>query len=217
MSTKYLKFTSGVAAAFVFAALSTAALAQSGGGTATPATCATAASAVTALNLEQVLSLSNVLATVGPPPPVGVVNGTQEIHQSFVFDAQSSTLNITTFLAPKGAAIPTNPVTITAANTLQLSTVRINQIVAGTTPSPSLMMLGTLISGPPGGFPSSIGTPVVITMGYSTALGFSYFNVVNNFALIVAGQVVSWSPTATGIFTVGYPPKGTVAAYCTGS
>ena len=201
---------------FAFAALSTTALAQSSGGTAT-STCAVAASTVTAMALEQVITFNNVLATVGPPPPVGVVNGTQEIHQSFVLDPQSATIHATTFLVPKGAPSPTDPRTITQANTLQVSTIKVSEILSGTNPAPSLMIVGTLISSPPGGFPSTVGTPVVITMGYATGLGFSYFNVVNNVGLIVAGQVVSWSPTAIGTFSVGYPPAGTVSAYCTGS
>lgn len=204
--------SNGFALVLAFAALSATALAQ----TTTPPACAAPATAATALNIEQVLNLSNgVLATQAPPAPTGVVNGTQEIHQSFVLDPGSATISALTFLVAKGSPTPTNLSTITAANTLQVGTYKVNQIMAGTTPAPSLMVLATTVNGPPGGFPSSVGTPVVLTMGY-TPVANSGANTINNFALVVAGQVVAWSPAASGTLTLGYPPAGTVPAYCTG-
>jgi len=205
-------FESSIAVVFVFAALSATALAQS----TTPPVCPAPATAVTALNIEQVLNLSaGVLATQAPPAPMGVVNGTQEIHQSFVLDPNSATISALTFLVPKGSPTPTNVSTLTPANTLQVSTFRIDRLMAGTSPVPSLMILGTTVNSPPGGFPSSVGTPVVLTMGYSPVANTAT-NTINNFALVVAGQVVAWSPSATGTLTLGYPPSGTVPAYCTG-
>jgi hypothetical protein len=211
MSNKYLKFRNGFALVFSLVALSPAVFAQ---GT---SSCLPSASAVNGLSLEQVLNLTNVLSVQVAPAPPGVLNGTQEIHQSFVLDPLSATVQITTFFVAKGSPVPTPTTAITAANTLQLSTIKVNQILAGSNPAPSLMLVGTIVNSPPGGFPSSVGTPAVITMGYVSpgiSNRLSYLNQVNNFALIVAGQVIAWSSTASGSLSVGYPPSGSVSAYC---
>lgn len=210
MPIKHLKFRNLIAIVFAFAGLSVTALAQ---GT----KCLPPASALTGLTLEQVLDFNNnVLATAGPPAPPGVLNGTQEIHQRFVLNPGNATISAFTFLVPKGSPARTDLGTVTAANTLQVATILVDQIQTGSTPELSLMIIGTLINSPPGGFPSSVGTPVILTMGY-VSLGFANWNQINDFALVVAGQVVSWSPTATGILSLGYPPHGTVTEYCGGA
>lgn len=210
MSNKYPKYRSELVALLVFAAISVTAQAQDTG------TCVAAASAVNAMSLEQVLDFTKVLSVQVPPAPPGVLDGSLEIHQSFVLDPQSATVKVTTFFVPKGSPMPTRPEAITVANTLQVSTIRIDHILSGSRPALSLLLAGTLINSPPGGFPSSVGTPAVITMGY-TIQASTNSNIVNNFALIVAGQVIAWSTTATGNLDLGYPPSGSVAPYCGGS
>jgi hypothetical protein len=79
---------------------------------------------------------------------------------------------------------------------------QVKQVLAGCNPTPSLMLVGTNISAPAGGFPSTVGTPVAISLGYSDAPE----PVVNNVALIVSGQVISWTAGAAGWVKVGYPP-----------
>jgi len=206
MQIKHLKFRNATAILVALAGLSTSALAQE-------TKCLPPASALTGLILEQVLDFNGVLATAVPPVPPGLLNGTQEIHQRFVLDPGSATISAFTFLVPKGSPARTDLSTVTPENTLQVSTILVEQIQTGSTPALSLMIVGTIINGPPGGFPSSVGTPVVLTMGY-VSLGFADWNQINDFALVVAGQVVSWSPTATGSVSLGYPPHGTVTAYC---
>ena len=176
MPNKYPKYRIELAALIVYAALSVTAQAQDTG------TCVAAASAVNAMSLEQVLDFTKVLSVQVAPAPPGVLDGSLEIHQSFVLDPQSGTVKVSTFFVPKGSPMPTRPEAITAANTLQLSTIRIDHILSGYTNQAS-----------------------------------TNSNVVNNFALIVAGQVVAWSTTATGNLDLGYPPSGSVAPYCGGS
>jgi hypothetical protein len=211
MPNKYLKFRNGLAVVLSLAALSPAVFAQGTSG------CVAPPSAINGMSLEQVLSLTNVLSVQAAPAPPGVLNGTQEIHQSFVLDPLNATVQITTFFVAKGSPVPTPPTAITAANTLQLSTVQVNQIMAGSNPAPSLIIVGTAINSPPGGFPSHVGGPVVITMGYvspGTTDRLAIVNQVNNFALVSAGQVIAWTATATGTLSLGYPPSGSVSAYC---
>jgi len=208
MLNKYLRVRNGLALVCVTVAFSSAAFAQTTG------SCPQLPSAVAAMSLEQVINPAvDVLSTQAVPPlPPGV-----EIHQSFVLDPLSLTVSGVTFVVPTGSPVPTPPSAITAANTLQSTTIQINQILTGSNPAPSLMLVGVTVSGPPGGFPSSVGTPTIITMGYvqgSVTDRLTIVRQVNNLALIVAGEVISWAPTATGSLTLGFPPVGSKTAYC---
>ena len=68
------------------------------------------------MHLEQTPSLNTVLSTRPAPAPPGVVAGTQQIRQAFVYDRTSSTVGITTFVVSTGSVTPYERQAVLSAN-----------------------------------------------------------------------------------------------------
>jgi hypothetical protein len=110
----------------------------------------------------------------------------------------------TVFLVPAGSTIPTNIQNIGPTNTIEAATIKVSQILTSCTPTPSVLIVGTIVSNPAGIFPSAAGAPVAISVGYTTDNPPK----VNNVVVVVAGQVVTYSAGATGAFGVTTPSGG---------
>ena len=179
-------------------------------------TCTTAPTGISTFNIERTVPLSNVLTTLTPNAPANVLAaiaaGAQEIHEQLIYNPGLGYVTVTTFLVAPGSPTPTPPGSITPQNTLQSITVQISQVLTSCKPTPSLLMVGTVINSPASGvYGSLVGAPVAISAGYTTDTPPK----INNVAVVVAGQVLDYSTAATGSLTfpaVTVVPPGSTGA-----
>jgi hypothetical protein len=175
-------------------------------------TCSTPPSGLTTLNIERAATLSDILTTLTPNLPANVLasiaGGAQEIREIFVYNSQQGTVTSTVFLVAAGAPLPT-PNFNFQTGVIQSTTIKISQILTGCSPTPSLLLIGT-VSGSPGigAFGNLNGAPAAISIGYTTDTPPK----INNVAEVIAGVVNAWSAAGSG--TVVFPivpvtPPGT--------
>jgi hypothetical protein len=168
------------------------------------ATCTTAPLTLSNLSIERVLTLNNLLTTLTPNVPASVLaaiaGGAVEIRERLIFDPQFNTLTSTIFTVAPGSPATTPLTTNIVGSTLSFDTISINSIFTSCSPTPSVLIVGTITSafarGPFGNF---TGAPAAVSIGYTTANP----PVINNIAEVVAGQVLAFSATATG--TISFP------------
>ena len=199
-----MKFWNGMGACFAAIALSMMAGAQT---TSTaPATCTTAPTSLTALAIERVVPLANVLTTLTPNAPAnvlaGIAGGALEIHETLGYNAQINTVTSIVFVVPAGSPLPTPAGGITAQNVVQLTTIGITQWFFSCSPTPSVLLVGTVAGGPPGAYGSFIGANAAISLGYTTATPPA----INNVAVVVSGVALEYSASAVGTLT--FPSAG---------
>lgn len=194
-----MKFRNGMGACFAAMALSMMAGAQT---TSTaPATCTTAPASLTALNIERVVPLANVLTTLTPNAPAnvlaGIAGGALEIHETLGYNPQINTVTSTVFVVPAGSPLPTPAGGITAQNVVQSTTINITNSFFSCSPTPSLLLVGTVAGSPPGAYGSFVGAPAAISIGYTTDTP----PLINNVAVVISGIAVEYSASAVGTLT----------------
>jgi hypothetical protein len=192
-----MKFWNGMGACFAAIALSMMAGAQ----TTAPATCTTAPTSLTALDIERVVPLANVLTTLTPNAPAnvlaGIAGGALEIHETLGYNAQLNAVTSTVFVVPAGSPLPTPAGGITAQNVVQLTTINITNSFFSCSPTPSVLLVGTVAGGPTGVYGSFVGAPAAVSIGYTTATPPA----INNVAVVISGVAVEYSTSAVGILT----------------
>jgi hypothetical protein len=183
--------------------------------TPTPAaTCTTAPTGLTTLNFERAATLADILSTHTPNLPANVLasitGGAQEIREIFIYNPQQGTVTSTVFLVAAGAPLPT-PNFNFQTGVIQTVTTKISLILTGCNPVPSLMLVGTVSdSSASGAFGNVNGSPVAISIGYTTDTPPA----INNVAEVLAGLVVAYSAGGTG--TVTFPAVPVVPPGSTG-
>jgi hypothetical protein len=169
---------------------------------------------LTTLNFERAATLSDILTTLTPNLAANVLasiaGGAQEIREIFIYNSQQGTVTSTVFLVASGAALPT-PNFNFQTGVIQTTTTKISLILAGCNPVPSLMLVGTVsASSASGAFGNVNGSPVSISIGYTTDTPPK----INNVAEVIAGIVVAYSAAGTG--TVTFPAVTVVPPGSTG-
>lgn len=167
------------------------------------ATCTTAPTGLTTLNFERQATLADILTTQTPNIPANVLasitGGAQEIREIFIYNPQRGTVTSTVFLVQAGAPLPT-PNFNFQTGVIQTTTTNISLILTGCNPVPSLLLVGTVSdSSASGAFGNINGTPVAISIGYTTDNPPK----INNVAEVIAGIAVAYSAAGTG--TVTFP------------
>lgn len=181
----------------------------------TPATtCTTAPTGLTTLNFERAATLSDILTTVTPNLPANVLGsiagGAQEIREIFIYNPQQGTVTSTVFLVAAGSPLPT-PNFNFQTGVIQTVTTKISLILTGCNPVPSLLLVGTVSdSSASGAFGNVNGSPVAISIGYTTDTPPK----INNVAEVIAGIAVAYSASGTG--TVTFPAVPVVPPGSTG-
>jgi hypothetical protein len=180
----------------------------------TAATCTTAPTGLTTLNFERAATLSDILTTLTPNLAANVLasiaGGAQEIREIFIYNPQQGTVTSTVFLVASGAPLPT-PNFNFQTGVIQTTTTKISLILAGCNPVPSLLLVGTAsASSASGAFGNVNGSPVAISIGYTTDTPPK----INNVAEVIAGIVVAYSAAGTG--TVTFPVVPVVPPGSTG-
>jgi len=181
----------------------------------TAATCTTAPTGLTTLNFERAATLSDILTTLTPNLAgnvlASIAGGAQVIREIFIYNSQLGTVTSTVFLVAADAPLPT-PNFDFQTGVIQTTTTKISMILAGCNPVPSLMLVGTVSeSSAAGAFGDVNGSPVSISIGYTTATPPT----INNVAEVIAGVVVAYSASGTG--TVTFPAVAVVPPGSTGA
>jgi len=167
----------------------------------TASTCTTAPTTLSALNFERQLTLTDLLTTLTPNLPANelasITGGAQEIREILIYNPQQGTVTSTVFLVAAGAPLPT-PNFNFQTGVIQTTTLKISQILTSCSPTPSLLIVGTLSnSSATGAFGNLNGAPAAISLGYTTATP----PVINNVVEVVAGSVIAYSAAGTGTLT----------------
>jgi hypothetical protein len=169
------------------------------------------AQTLTALQIERVLTLAGLVANtnIAPNPKVvtpdilaAITGGALEIRERLFYDPVAQTVTSTTFLVPAGAPIPTPlPVDITR-QTIALFVIAVGKPVFSSSPGPSILLTGTVISNPNGTpFGNYVGASAVVSTGYTTDTPPKLSNVV----CLIAGATVAYSSSAVGTLTITQP------------
>ena len=169
-------------------------------------TCTTPPTGLTALNFERAVTLSNILTTLTPNLPANdlasITGGAQEIREILIYNPQQGTVTSTVFLVAAGAPLPT-PNFNFQTGVIQSTTITISQILAGCSPTPSVLIVGTVTnSSATGVYGSLTGSPAAISIGYSTATP----PVISDVIEVIAGQVAVYSASGTGTLTFPASP-----------
>jgi hypothetical protein len=169
--------------------------------TTTSSTCTTAPTGLTALNFERAITLTDILTTLTPNLPANelasIAAGAQEIREILVYNPQAGTLTSTVFLVAAGAPLPT-PNFNFQTGVIQSTTISVSQILTSCTPSPSLLIIGTVSQSTATGIYGSLtGAPAAVSIGYTTATPPAIANI----AEVLAGVVVDYSAAGTGTLT----------------
>lgn len=189
-------------------ALSVAALSQTT--PTTPATCTTPPATVTAFDIERKPSLSGFLTTqaISVPPEflAALTSGAVELREKMIYNSQLGTITFTVFAVPGGTPIPT-PNFDFRTGVAQTATMKVNEIITGCSPFPSITFIGKIIDSAPN--PSLYGVGLtgatsIVSVGYTLDTPPK----INNVAGTIAGLAVAWSADAVGTLTFPPPPAG---------
>jgi hypothetical protein len=174
----------------------------------TPATCTTPPTGLTALNIERALPLSGQLSTFTPNAPASLLaaifGGALEIREITIYNPQLGTVTLTAFTVAAGSPLPTPNFDFTTG-VLQVTTFKLSQILTSCSPSPSVLLVGTVTSQTPanGLFGNYTGATAALSFGYTTDNPPKINNVIGG----IAGVAMAWSASATGTLT--FPPAPT--------
>jgi len=180
----------------------------------TSSTCTTAPPGLTTLDIERAVTLSEIATTLTPNIPANVLaaitGGAQEIREIFLYNSQLGTVTSTVFLVAAGAPLPT-PNFNFQTGVIQSTTIKVSQILTSCSPTPSLMLVGTVNSSSATGVYGSLnGAPAAVSIGYTTDTPPK----INNVVEVIAGSVAVFSPSAAG--TVTFPAVPVVPPGSTG-
>jgi hypothetical protein len=163
--------------------------------------------AVQSFSIENTVSLDDIGATTtaqfNPAVLTAIQGGALQLRQSVRFDPAAMTLTVNQFTTQPGAPLPT-PSTASLGNDL-LSTyvIRVDRIYTATTPSPSVMFVGTVTANSPQSPHGNLtGAPAAVSVGYTTATP----QTLNNAVALIAGRVVTFSGATTGTLTFPQTP-----------
>jgi hypothetical protein len=181
----------------------------------TPATCTTPPTGLTAFDIERTLTANGALTTLTPNVPANVLaavtSGAQEVREHLTYNPQLGTVTSTVFLVAPGSPTPTPPNT-SSASAIQNTTIKVSQILTSCSPTPSLLLVGTIITSPASGlYGSLLGAPAVVSIGYTT----DNPPAINNVVVMAAGLILEYSTAATGTLTfpsVTVVPPGSTGA-----
>lgn len=174
------------------------------GGGATTATCTTAPTNLVAMNIERTLNLATSNTTLTPNIPASVASaissGALEAREQLTFDSAANTVLVQQFTAQPGSPSPTPASGINGSSILTRATVKIDKTYFSCSPVPSMLIVGTISSNvPPSPFGTLSGTPVAISLGYTTDDPPN----VNSVVVVLAGTVSEYTPSAVG--TLQFP------------
>jgi hypothetical protein len=180
----------------------------------TPTTCTTAPPGLTTLDIERAATLADILTTLTPNVPANVLasiaSGAQVLREIFIYNSQLGTVTSTVFLVAAGAPLPT-PNFNFQTGVIQSTTVKISQILTSCSPTPSLMLVGTVSTSTVNGVYGTLtGAPAAISIGYTTDTP----PLINNVVEVIAGSVAVYSASAAG--TVTFPAVPVVPPGSTG-
>lgn len=180
--------------------------------TTTSATCTTAPTSISALSIERVLTLSDLLTTLTPtvsPAILGAITGgAEEVRTRLIYNPSANTLTETTFLVAAGSPLPTPLSTDVTGSTIQSYVMNVSQVYSSCSPTPSVLLVGTISSAGASPYANFTGAPAAVSLGYTTDTP----PLINNVVEVIAGSVVAWSAAAQG--TLSFPavtvtPPGT--------
>ena len=200
-----MQLWNGVRVFIAAVALSVAALSQT-----TPATCTTPPATVTAFDIERKPSLSGFLTTqtINAPPEffAALTSGALELREKMIYNSQLGTVTFTVFAVPGGTALPT-PNFDFRTGVAQTAIMKVNEIITGCLPFPSVVFLGKVIDSAPN--PSLYGVGLtggtsIISVGYTLDTPPK----INNVTGVIAGVAVAWSADAAGTLSFPPPPAG---------
>ncbi len=153
-------------------------------------------------NFERIIAPANILTTLAPTIDPGVLAsiaaGAVDFREQLIYNPQTNTLTSTYFTVQAGSPSPTNLATLPYTQIVAVSSLNIDRIYAGTSPIPSVMIVGSIAgsSGTPYG--SFSGAPAIFSFGYNAGPPLTISNVIET----IAGAVVLYSSTATGQVTI---------------
>jgi len=153
-------------------------------------------------NFERTIAPAGILTTLSPTisPAVSaaIAAGAVDFREQLTYNSSLGILTSTYFTVATGAPAPTNLATLPFTQIVASSTLNVDRIYVGTSPVPSVMMVGTIAgsSGTPYG--SFSGAPAIFSFGYVAGTPPTVSNVIET----IAGAVVLYSSTAIGQFNV---------------
>jgi hypothetical protein len=162
------------------------------------------------LSIERAVDpTKSVLTTLTPniPPVVaaGIVSGALELRESMTYNATNQVLTINAFTVQAGAPIPTPASAGLTAATFSIATMNVDKIYSSLTPTPSLMLVGTIATNSPASpYGALSGDPASLSIGYTTDTPPKMHDVV----LTLAGLAGEFSASAAGTlaFAQAAPP-----------
>lgn len=177
---------------------------------------------LTALSsFERTISLSGVLTTLAPTisPDVlaSITSGAVDFREQVNYNPGQGILVSTYFVVQAGSPTPTNLPLLPASSIVASTTLRVDRVYVGTSPTPSVMLVGVIFNSSGTPYGSFAGAPATYSFGYTAGTPPTVSNVVET----LAGTAVLYSSTAAGNFTVnqpggGGPPAGTITISLSG-
>jgi len=151
---------------------------------------------------ERVLDPAQVLSTLTPVLPPGLLTGIQnkvmEIHESIIFNEQNQVLTLNLFATQTGAPLPTPPNSLAPGSVFSTLALKTDKVYTTCTPSTSLMFVGTIAANtPPSPFGNLTGVPAAVSVGLTNDKPPKLTNVV----VLEAGTAVAYSTAGTGTVT----------------
>ena len=149
-------------------------------------------------NFERTIAPTNVLTTLAPTIDPGVLAsiaaGAVDFREQWIYNAQANILTSTYFTVQTGSPSPTNLATLPFTQIISIGTLSIDRIYVGTSPIPSVMMVGSISGGSNTPYGIFNGAPAIFSFGYNAGPPLTISNVIET----IAGAVVLYSSTATG-------------------
>jgi hypothetical protein len=156
-------------------------------------------------NFEQSLAISNTLpsgVTVLPSNVLAAITtGGLDFRSQTNYNPAANLLTLTFFTVQPGAPTPTNLGQINPSNVYGGMTINVDKTYVT---SKAVMFVGTVSSSATNPFGSFQGAPASLSFAYSSDTPPK----ITNSILVVAGNAVVFSPTATGTVSITQPPGG---------
>jgi len=164
------------------------------------------AQTLTALQEERSIALSNILTTITPQglpaaTLAALAAGALDLREQANYNAQQSTLTLTTFVVATGAPNPTNLITLPASSLVAQVTISIDKIYIT---SSAVQFVGTISQSTTTPYGNYQGFPATFSFGYTKDTPPKINNVVDS----VGGTIVIYSAAGSGTFTIQQPSTG---------
>ena len=135
---------------------------------------------------------------IAPNVSAALLSGALEGREQFSYNPTTNIFSVQLFTVQPGAPSPTVPSTISASSVVSAYEFSPTQMLFSCTPVPSAVFVGKITENSPASpFGSLVGSPAIISIGYTT----DNPPMLNNVALIVPGVAILYSPSAAGTVT----------------